>query len=299
VVIPKEGSVFVEVLKKIYQCVGSEYLMEFVSMGMRAQLPAFLLDNIISPEAEEKVREVRNAAAMRVHAIDTLKAMSAVDGPEQAILLALLEAHSSWSEYRHQNHDLFITNAEKEDIFLIKDAETTESRFAALLLTDGDAGNGSNMFSSTGAVLNSKSSSSDIGGALKTTDIGYKGSDIGSETPPSPPTSNEDTKSKVDAPILSTSSSSESVSYISTTVYKGEHGIGLDLNKTADGRAQVKNFKTLPNDAPNPARECKPEIKQFDVIVGVNGVPCNTFKETIASIRGAGGAINLRLERKN
>jgi hypothetical protein len=80
-------------------------------------------------------------------------------------------------------------------------------------------------------------------------------------------------------------------------VHKGDHGIGLDLNKTANGRAQVKNFKVLPDNAPNPAQSCRPEIHELDVIVGVNGVPCSSFKEAIALIRGAGGAITLRLER--
>ena len=302
--IPKEASVFVEVLKKIYHCTASEYLMEFVGMGMRAQLPAFLLDNIISSDAEEKVKHVRNAAAMRVHAIDTLKAMSAVNGPDQSILLALLEAHSSWSEYRHQSHDLFITNSEKEDVFLIKDAETTESQFAALLLTDGDAGSkASNMFSSTGALRVDRTSNQDIGGALKSTDIGYRGDERGSETVPpigSSTNAETDTSPPKSSPVAQTpKASTDTVTYISTTVHKGEHGIGLDLNKTSNGRAQVKNFKALPNNAPNPAKVCKPEIKQYDVIVGVNGVPCSNFKETISLIRGAGGAINLRLERKN
>jgi DnaJ family protein C protein 13 len=308
VIVPKEASVFVEILRKIYQCQASEYLIEFVQMGMRAQLPGFLLDNIISTEAESKLKEVRNAAAMRVHAIDTIKAMSAVDGPDQAMLMALLEAHSSWSEYRHQSHDLFITDAEKHDVFLIKDAETTESRFAALLLTDGSAGDGAgNMFSSTGAVYMQKGSSRDIG---RPTDIGAKDNSSpemnpfgstpasSSAAPPSPKPSPVVTPAKktIPQPVASTS---DQLSYISTTVHKGEHGIGLDLNKTSNGRAQVKNFKTLPDNAPNPAKVCQPAIQVSDVIVGVNGTPCTTFKETIALIRGAGGAITLRLERKS
>ena len=317
VYIPKEASIFVEMLRKIFQCQGSEYLMEFVGMGMRAQLPSFLLDNIISSGAEEKLKDVRNASAMRVHAIDTLKAMSAVNGPDQPMLLAMLEAHSSWSEYRHQSHDLFITDAEKHDVFLIKDAETTESRFAALLLTDGSAGEGAgNMFASTGAVYTDKGHASrDIGPA--SSDIGQHNtnvSDIGSEKNPFGPSPSatvpSPTTPKPKAPVASSTPSPKTttplaggpgaVSFISTTVHKGEHGIGLDLNKTANGRAQVKNFKSVPdNAAPNPAQRCQPAIHVLDVIVGVNGVPCGNFKETIGLIRGAGGAITLRLERKN
>jgi hypothetical protein len=315
--IPKEASVFVEMLRKIFQCQGSDFLMEFVGMGMHAQLPSFLLDNIISSETEEKLEHVRNAAAMRVHAIDTLKAMAAINGPDQALLLAMLEANSSWSEYRHQSHDLFITDAEKHDVFLIKDAETTESRFAALLLTDGSAENPSgNIFSSTGAVYSDKESSRNIG---RPTDIGNAAGNIGSETNPFAPTpaasattpSAKPTTPKAKSPPVtaaptrtptplspSPGGGSGALSFISTTVHEGEYGIGLDLNKTANGRAQVKNFKVLPDNAANPAQLCRPEIHLSDVIVGVNGVACSTFKETIALIRGAGGAITLRLERK-
>lgn len=84
-----------------------------------------------------------------------------------------------------------------------------------------------------------------------------------------------------------------------TTVRKGEHGIGLDLTKTSNGRANIQRFKELPNGAANPALQCIPAIHPGDVITGVNGKPCATFADVIKTIRALDGEITLQLERAN
>ena len=83
----------------------------------------------------ESLQELRNSSALKIYAVDALKNMTEVcDEETAAVLRALLDAHPSWHEYRGQSHDLFITNKEKEDVFLLEDA--SEQRFIGLL-TDG------------------------------------------------------------------------------------------------------------------------------------------------------------------
>jgi DnaJ family protein C protein 13 len=106
--INKESAIIVEVLKRIYQSTTAACIQDLISMGMRAGLPIFLLDNIIGASAES-LADVRNASALKVYAVDTLKAMLLIDSPHVGVLQAILEAHHSWSEYRYQSHDLFIT----------------------------------------------------------------------------------------------------------------------------------------------------------------------------------------------
>jgi DnaJ family protein C protein 13 len=106
--ISKEAAIIAEVMKRLFQTTTSSCIADLVSMGMRAGLPIFLLDNIIgaSPEA---LADVRNASALKVYAVDTLKAMLLIDSAHIGVLQAILEAHHSWGEYRYQSHDLFIT----------------------------------------------------------------------------------------------------------------------------------------------------------------------------------------------
>ena len=59
---------------------------------------------------------------MRIHAVDTIKAIIAADEFQAGPLKALLDTHPVWSEFRDQSHDLFITDIEKTDPFLIQDS---------------------------------------------------------------------------------------------------------------------------------------------------------------------------------
>lgn len=77
-------------------------------MALQADLPTFLLQHVIAAPPEA-IADVRSAAAMRIHAVDLIKAIVAADEFAAAPLQALLDAHPTWSEFRDQSHDLFIT----------------------------------------------------------------------------------------------------------------------------------------------------------------------------------------------
>lgn len=105
----KDSSFIVEIMKNIFQNTGSQMLSELVTMAVRAQIPIFLLDQIIGASPSQ-LAHVRNASALKVYAVDCLKAMTMVyTCPDVGVLQAMLDVHHSWQEFRHQSHDLFIT----------------------------------------------------------------------------------------------------------------------------------------------------------------------------------------------
>jgi pyruvate/2-oxoglutarate dehydrogenase complex dihydrolipoamide acyltransferase (E2) component len=186
---------------------------------------------------------------------------------------------------------------ERTDIFLIEDS--SDKAFQALLLTDGSSTNAQGLpkeFTSTGSS----------GGLHKTSNVGSifeerkppgapaAASAPASAAPPCPPAAATAKPAAAAAPAAASGPL-----VFSTTVRKGEHGIGLDLTKTANGRANIQRFKELPNAAVNPALQCNPPIKPNDVIIGVNGKACATFADVIKTIRALDGEITLQLERAN
>jgi len=179
--LPKEAAFIIDLLKKIYQSRMSGFLGHFVSMATQSDLPNFLLDHVIGGTAEE-TQDVRNPAAMRIHAVDTIKAIIAADEFQSGPLQALLDVHPVWSEFRDQSHDLFISDVEKTDPFLIQDS--TDNAISGLL-TDGSAQNGINsMFTSVGRAAPSKQMATSLEDTIKATSrSGLRESTL----PPSPP----------------------------------------------------------------------------------------------------------------
>lgn len=108
IVLPREAAIYVELLKRIFQSRLSQQLGHFVQMAMQADLPNFLLSHVIGAPAAA-CEQVRSAPAMRIHAVDLVKAIIAADEFAAAPLQALLDAHPAWAEFRDQSHDLFIT----------------------------------------------------------------------------------------------------------------------------------------------------------------------------------------------
>lgn len=105
----KDATFIVELMKNIFQCTNSQMLPELVSMAMKAQVPIFFLDNIIGA-LPAQLAHVRNSSAIKVYAVDCLKAMTMVSTcPDIGLLQSMLDVHHSWQEFRHQSHDLFIT----------------------------------------------------------------------------------------------------------------------------------------------------------------------------------------------
>jgi len=85
--------------------------------------------------------QVRSPSALKVHAVDTLKAMLAAarpGSPHALALRTLLDASPAWQEFKDQSHDLFITDKDRADHFLLQDAR--ERSFAGLLTNGDDAG---------------------------------------------------------------------------------------------------------------------------------------------------------------
>jgi hypothetical protein len=75
---------------------------------MKSQLVNYLLDHVVCATPEMLV-EVRSPAALKVHAIDLVKAIIAADPEQTGILQVILDSHSGWNDFKDQSHDLFIT----------------------------------------------------------------------------------------------------------------------------------------------------------------------------------------------
>jgi DnaJ family protein C protein 13 len=107
--IPRDAAVVVELLKKIFQTPYCRYMDQFVSMALRVNLPTLVLNKILGASAAD-LSHVANVSALRIHAVDLLKAILAA-GDEQSVaqLQALLDLHPAWRDFKHQSHDLFLT----------------------------------------------------------------------------------------------------------------------------------------------------------------------------------------------
>ena len=313
-ILPQEAAVFVELLKKIFQCIMCKSLSQLVNAAMSANLPNFLLDHVIGA-TKESLAEVRNPSALRIHAVDTIKAIIAADDFNAASLQALLEIHPSWSDFKDQSHDLFITDQEKTDHFLIQDS--AETKFVALL-TDGRTTTGiSQYFSSTGMSPETKVKPSPVKEESKTIPVrvavpvptpsaGIASRESLSRESLSTPTTKTESKLppapvQVSAPkpLPVPIAPSAAKRLVNTAVIKGELGVGLDLGKTPTGQAFVQKLKDFPPGTVNPASRSVPAIMPGDIIVGVDGVDCGQFSDVVTAIRSVDVAktIKLKLER--
>jgi len=363
--LPRDATLVVELLKRIFLA-QSRYLQQFVRSARAVDLPPFLLDKVLGASAQA-LSGVTHASALRIHTVDLLKAIvAAADEETSSLLQALLDAHPAWEEFRHQRHDLFITDREKTDIYLIQDG--LDQKFAGLL-TDGAEGL-SDMFSTKyapneGVDLASPFASAasaasvaaaaglaaapapaaapaanSVGGAgdgAKVVSAGGSGTSsrasVSSATRPAvtlaagaaskrkstPASTPVHASTPISAPIASTTPTpavppkarksekppatanappSSTKSQITTSVHKGESGIGLDLGKNKLGMGQVLRFKEFVG--VNPASLCNPPIQVGDVIVAVNGTSCASLSDTVRLIRGTqAGALVLTLERES
>lgn len=107
--VPKDATIVVELLKRIFQTPYCRYMDQFVAMALRSNLPTLLLNKILGATKTE-LAHVTNVAALRIHTVDLLKAiLAAGDEGAMAQLQALLDLHPAWREFKHQSHDLFLT----------------------------------------------------------------------------------------------------------------------------------------------------------------------------------------------
>ena len=233
-----------------------------------------------------------------------MKAIIAADDFNAASLQLLLDSHPNWSEYKDQSHDLFITDQEKTDYFLIQDS--SEKKFMGLLTNGGAV----NIFSSTGnsnTDSGDKRSSTDSSGSARS--VPAKTTIVPTAAPVPVPVPVKGATTSVPPaapkatppPIPATQPQSQPASkgVITTTVVKGEQGIGLDLSKTPDGGVVIQKLKEMPPGVTNPASLCNPPILPGDVIIGVNGVDCAAFADAVKALKApqVGSKITLKLQR--
>eukprot|EP01038_Epipyxis_sp_PR26KG_P006403 gene6403-8814_t len=134
--LPKESALIVEIMKRLIQYPDPRSIEYFIASSYNYNLPNILLDRILSASSN-MLENVRSASALKIHTVDLIKAIIANSEESQAsILQSLVNVHPSFKEYRNQSHDLFITDQDKTDIFLIQDS--TNNKFIGLL-TDGKA----------------------------------------------------------------------------------------------------------------------------------------------------------------
>jgi hypothetical protein len=333
--LPIDAAVVVELLKKIFQAETCRYRNYLVTAAIQAQLPIFLLDQILGASAQE-LEGIRNTSALRIHTIDLLKAIIAADETQTSLLKSLLDLHPAWAEFRDQSHDLYLTDQEKTDYFLIEDAIGQK---IAGLLTDGKAREGlAQMFGSTGNYAASQYndpaatfSAGEVAHPPTTTmstpsfpiqETSYAsppsraaGASVPTTAPtaaaPVPATNNKPiataspavasmpSRATPAAPVSKTTTATASMQkrLLKTIIIKSVHGIGLDITKTNDGGVLIQRLKEMPDGSPNPASICKPPVEVGDIIVGVNGREMRQFVDIVKAIRLCADQVELMLER--
>jgi hypothetical protein len=109
--LPVDVTVVTELLKKIYQCTYNRYLSSCITTALKMNLCGALLGRILGVPVTS-LSHVRNPDALRIHAVDLIKAVLAacemLDGGAALQLRSQLDKHPAWRAYKGQSHDLFI-----------------------------------------------------------------------------------------------------------------------------------------------------------------------------------------------
>lgn len=308
--LPKEAVLIVELLKKIFQCVDARNLNYFVGSAISIGLPLFLLEHAVGAK-QEVLNDIRNSSALRIYAIDALKALAKADENHSMTIQSMLDVHPAWSEYKEQSHDLFITDHEKTDIFLVEDA--SDKRFVGLL-TDGSARRLSEVFSppkeytnppqeqptqsSQQSTNNQRMSTAHVPSQQKDRTSLHHNPSVARTSLASGAFDHLPAAPKAAPVTVSPPISPNGFKIVRTSVVKGEHGIGLDLGKDSKGGIVIHRLKEMPG-LVNPASLCNPPILPGDKIIEVNGEKCYSFPECVQQLRSATGKIILTLERGN
>lgn len=285
--LPKEASFIVELVKKIFLDASEDCLLELCKSACRCSLPIFLIDYVISQQDNSvALREVRSPSSLRVHTVELLQTMASRNNA----IHELLEQRPIWRAYSSQSHDLFISNKERTDPFLLEDS--SDKRFVGLL-TNGVSSEVSPLLSSNTTATISRGSSE-----ARPPQIRPDVKDSEADKELVAPSTVAD-PAAVTAPILPDlpSTSSSSGAELVVKVVKGEHGVGLDLCKGGDGRALVQRLKPMPPGVNNPSLVCSPAIMVGDVITAVNGTKCDNFSDAVRLIRGSDSSVTFSIRR--
>jgi len=304
-ILPKEAAFIVELLKRIFQCRASSFIGVLVSSAMQADLPNFLLNHVIGKNPDD-LQGVAHPAALRIHAVDTVKAIIAADEFQTGPLQAFLNVHPLWAEFRDQNHDLFITDHEKTDPFLIQDST---DKAVMGLLTDGTVKSGISIhFTSSGPpppvvkeqeviIERAHTIVSSLRAPPPATVLGpvdqvsTRLSSVAIDSSAEP--------RNIESNIYSNDITSAITNGIQTnrfvvTIQKGADGLGLDIGKIASGGCMIRRLKDL-SGRPNPAAACVPSLKAGDMIIGVNGQELQDFGAIVAVIKALPAVAEVQL----
>ena len=120
---------------------------------MNIQFNLIYLFFCLTGVSESALSNIKNPASLKIHAVDALKAILEADETKSEALKALYDSHPAWLEYKGQSHDLFLSNKDQADLYLIEDS--SEKRFVGLLKYEPETST-----TTTSAPSSSSSSSS-------------------------------------------------------------------------------------------------------------------------------------------
>ena len=108
-ILSKYTLLIIKLLKKLYQTQYCIHINKFVQSALQCNLPIIILNKIIDATTID-LNHIQNNSMLRIHSVELIKAIL-LAGDETVILPLqnLLNIHPAWKEFRHQNHDLFLT----------------------------------------------------------------------------------------------------------------------------------------------------------------------------------------------
>ena len=75
---------------------------------------------------------------------------------------------------------------------------------------------------------------------------------------------------------------------LTTRIYKGLHGLGIDVSSDdTNNYTYIRQFKQMPEGILNPCLQAQPRLEIGDVIVAVNNIICTNFTHTVELLRSA------------
>lgn len=108
-ILSKYTLLIIKLLKKLYHTQYCIHMNKFVQSALQCNLPIIILNKIIDATTID-LNHIQNNSMLRIHSVELIKAIL-LAGDETVILPLqnLLNIHPAWKEFKHQNHDLFLT----------------------------------------------------------------------------------------------------------------------------------------------------------------------------------------------
>lgn len=105
----KDAIVIIELLRKIFACYHHEQILFLLHYSLIAFLPNLLIYQVINKNITE-FSYLTNPSAVKFYSIDLLKSMLSIANERMTNeLQSLLSKSNCWSEFRDQQHDLYIS----------------------------------------------------------------------------------------------------------------------------------------------------------------------------------------------